>query len=258
MSLDPRRLIDEGPAELRALLRSADLDEPSDAQLERLTLRVAFLFPLMPGGGAGGDGGGGGQVPVPATGAAAATGAVTKVGLSISGVKAVIVATSIATVGGGIAVVSSLPKPAAIAPVIERQLAPAEPAHFEKVVAEPPGPVVLPPPLVKPAVAPRERVEQVSPAPESPSETEDELVKDAVQLIRSGEAAGALARTEQHVTLFPTGEMAQERELVAVEALMALGRVDEASARAQAFRARWPTSAHITQLDSLVPVGPLH
>jgi hypothetical protein len=46
--------------------------------------------------------------------------------------------------------------------------------------------------------------------------------------------------------------MAQEREVIAIDALMRLGRADGAKARAGRFHAAWPDSAHGRRVDALV------
>jgi hypothetical protein len=59
----------------------------------------------------------------------------------------------------------------------------------------------------------------------------------------------ALSLAERHRALFPEGALAQEREVIAVEALRALRRPDEAEARARRFRARYPDSAHLPRVE---------
>jgi hypothetical protein len=45
--------------------------------------------------------------------------------------------------------------------------------------------------------------------------------------------------------------LAQERDVLAIQALIALGRTDEARARRERFLAAYPGSAHKRRLDAL-------
>ncbi len=65
-----------------------------------------------------------------------------------------------------------------------------------------------------------------------------------------GEPALVLEQTEQHARQFPQGRLSEEREALAVRALLALGRTDEARARAEAFRAAYPHSFLMPVIDS--------
>lgn len=61
-------------------------------------------------------------------------------------------------------------------------------------------------------------------------------------------ADAALALTEEHRARFARGTFAQERELIAVEALARLGRAEEALTRGKAFLARFARSAHAERM----------
>ena len=65
-----------------------------------------------------------------------------------------------------------------------------------------------------------------------------------------GEPALALAQAERHRQQFPQGRLAEEREAMAIRALLALGRGAEARARADAFRASYPNSFLTPVIDS--------
>jgi hypothetical protein len=80
---------------------------------------------------------------------------------------------------------------------------------------------------------------------------ESTLLGRAEQLLASNPSA-ALGLTDQHAKSFPTGALAQEREFIAIQALVALGRRDEAVARAARFRSSFPASAHLRRLDILL------
>ena len=86
--------------------------------------------------------------------------------------------------------------------------------------------------------------------PPVPSETA--LLDRGHQALRSQNAAAALAAAEEHARAYPRGTFAQEREVIAIEALVALGRRPEAAKRAARFRAAFPGSAHQARIDSLV------
>ncbi len=85
-------------------------------------------------------------------------------------------------------------------------------------------------------------VATVNPAPETARE-EARLLLAARRALALNPAA-ALARTDEHGRRFPDGALREERELVAVRALVALDRLGEARARADRFIAQVPTSIH--------------
>jgi len=87
--------------------------------------------------------------------------------------------------------------------------------------------------------------------PSAPAETEVELLKRA-QLALGINAGLALELTRTHEVRFEQPRLDQEREMIAIHALMRLGRLDEARRRGQAFRARYPRSAHLHRLEGLL------
>jgi hypothetical protein len=62
----------------------------------------------------------------------------------------------------------------------------------------------------------------------------------------------ALRMTEEHASRYPRGVLLQERDVIAIDALVRLGRRDEARARATTFHARYPSSAHASHLAAIV------
>jgi hypothetical protein len=88
-------------------------------------------------------------------------------------------------------------------------------------------------------------------APPGDVETEAHLLERAHQALGASPAQ-ALALTEEHAGRFPSGSLGQEREVVAIQALMRLGRVEEARARAARFVAAFPGSAHRSRIEALV------
>jgi hypothetical protein len=87
----------------------------------------------------------------------------------------------------------------------------------------------------------------------SPEDTESEahLLARAEDALTSN-PAGALALAELHATRFAHGVLGQEREVVAIRALLQLGRASEAKARAQRFASAHPGSAHRPRIEALV------
>jgi type IV secretory pathway VirB10-like protein len=75
------------------------------------------------------------------------------------------------------------------------------------------------------------------------------------QGVLAGNPGLALALTSDHERNFPNGVLIQERELVAIDALLRLGRRAEATARAAHFHRHFPTSVHGRRIDVLLGNG---
>lgn len=246
---DPKRLIEpdsDAPELLRGLLGVAKADLPSDAALAALRARL--------------------PPPVPPTPPPFPTGWVVGVVLTVL------------VGGGGYAVWPRAGEP--VAPIVEAPAVEVVPEVVEAPVGVeapgvgtvdslPPARVVVPKVAAVPerAPAPRADVPRVpeaeatsrAPVPQEIVKADDLdrellLVEKAQGALRA-DPAGALATAAVHLREFPSGQLAQEREVVAIEALVALGRGEEATARAAAFRAKWPTSAHLRRIDTLVGGG---
>lgn len=76
------------------------------------------------------------------------------------------------------------------------------------------------------------------------------LVDRARSALARGDAAGALAAADEHRKAFPRGQLAEEREVVAIQALATAGRTDEAANRAGAFRKTYPSSLLLPIVDA--------
>lgn len=86
----------------------------------------------------------------------------------------------------------------------------------------------------------------------SPAEAEADYLRRAHAQISSSPAQ-ALSLAEAHPLRYPDGKLGQEREMIVIGALAALGRTSEAESRARAFIARFPDSAHRRRLEVMVP-----
>ena len=85
----------------------------------------------------------------------------------------------------------------------------------------------------------------------APRATELELVQRAQAALASNPSR-ALSLTNEHAVAYPTGELVQEREVLAVEALSRLGRNEEASRRALAFVRRFPQTPYAARLEMAI------
>jgi hypothetical protein len=97
---------------------------------------------------------------------------------------------------------------------------------------------------------PTSTLEPSQQASNQPSDVE--LLQQARALLGTSPAE-ALTIAREHGTRFPSSAFAQEREMIAITALVRLGRHQEAQARAEHFRRTYPTSAHLRQLEKLAP-----
>lgn len=230
MSQDPIRFRDplsEAPPELRALLDRAHKDVPSSAELAGLAAKTAPLF----------------GTPSAATG----LGLGTKLGLLALGLSgAVLLALGAAEDD---AAEGTKPTPV-VAPAPDRHARPETPPPGPAEPAVDVTPSVTPPvaePPATPAPATAKKADKTGSKSAGPSEAE--LLESARRLLGSN-PSGALELAQQHRARFRGGVLAQEREVIAIEALRRLGRSAEADARAEAFERAFPNSAHRRKLDS--------
>jgi hypothetical protein len=216
---EPTRLRDDGPDEVRALLRAGRPARPITAEQRARTAKrlaryasaaaVAATLSWVPG---------------------AALGA----GL---GVATVIVAWGVP------ALLAPSPRPAPPPPATAVVTKPAPSAEPEVPPPSPSASAVAPP---KATVA----------APTA-SAGGDALAEEAALLEQARAALGAspaeaLALAEAHAARFPSGKLGMEREMVAIDALRRLGRTPEARARAEAMLARAQGSLYEPRVKKLL------
>jgi hypothetical protein len=238
---------DEMSADLRALLDSErDRPGPSAADRDALRAGLGALLDGGPGGsgsggGSGGGGGGGGGATATAAGAS-----------TLGKVVAVFVAGAIA---GGAAVYAAAPRTVvqtmttAVAPVVTSAPVVA-PSASEMATAE----LSLPP---LPSASASSRIVLTKSAP-STTNRDDDLASERALLERArvalgrGDASGALEALDRHAARHPSGRLSEEREVLAVQALVSAGRKDEAHARDARFHREHPSSAFGSAIDALV------
>ncbi|WP_438028679.1 hypothetical protein [Sorangium sp. So ce233] len=251
---DPKRWIQDGgsaPEGARELLLAASRPRPmTSAEFARTAARVAPLGTASAGAGA--------TLPMWVKGIFVA------VGLGIGGAGLYL-----ALDGGQRAGASATPAQLADLPLeellvaVDRRGVPAPaPAKADH------APEAAPPPEApRPAasVPRRELPKNTRPAAPAPAEAaaidSDELLRESNLIDRARAAAAqdpdaALAAVSEHQREFPAGRLAEEREYVAIRALMRLGRVDEARARAGSFLARYPSTSYADRVNRAVSAAP--
>lgn len=152
--------------------------------------------------------------------------------------------------------------PAPVDPDSAAQVAPAvsEPVRAEPLaeVAKMAGPAAVG--GVSPRAAPvgHRPLARAKPKPTVPPATvvqpppadEVTMLVRARKLLQS-QPERALALTTQHSEVFPQGVFAEERELLASEALRRLGRYEQLNQRIAKFLATYPSSAHRRRIEGL-------
>lgn len=122
-----------------------------------------------------------------------------------------------------------------------RPLTTPAPAAGQAAASHPePAPAAEPPVAAEAATPPVRRQRSKATAP---GLSESELLRQA-QALLSEDPSRSLALTREHGRRFQAGALAQEREVIAIEALKRLGRERAASERAAAFEQRYRGSVH--------------
>jgi hypothetical protein len=81
--------------------------------------------------------------------------------------------------------------------------------------------------------------------------SEVELLKQARSAL-SADPVQAFTLTERCRAQYPNGGFAQEREFIAISALVRMGRTDEARSRVSLFRMHYPSSAYLPRLTRML------
>ncbi|HKO51022.1 MAG TPA: hypothetical protein VJV79_25110 [Polyangiaceae bacterium] len=87
--------------------------------------------------------------------------------------------------------------------------------------------------------------------PAAEADSEFSLLRNAQQSLNM-DPQRALELCAAHARRFPSGVMVQEREMIGIEALLRLGRIQQADARASTFLRLFPGSAHAARLKNLL------
>jgi hypothetical protein len=213
--------------ELARLLDTERAATPPNAALDRVWSRLA-------------------AVPAPVGHAAGAHVAPVAKATAWTATHVAVVGVAAFVVGGVVAgsSVLALRKPAERIVYVERTAPPSSPPPM----ATPPPrvvPIVTPTPLASVASAP-----STAPMPASTLSSERAVLDAARAALISGDAARALALLDEHAHRFRKAQLGEEREALAVQALVVAGRYDAARARAARFKAGAPASMFIPAVDA--------
>lgn len=241
---DPTRLADsaETPAELRNLLSSARDDVPDEHQVRRVATRLGPLLGI-------------GALGVMGQSALTAGGSAAQGGASATAVSALGIGkiAGVVLLGGALAggawwwsSARSAAQKATSAPVSANVRRPAPPAPIAKAS----------PPVAEPSAS-EVSAEPSASAPEAHTAANANANPSEAQLLQRARAALAtdpalaLRLTQMHKQRFGNGQLAQEREVIAIDALERLNRGAEAKTRASQFHTDFPDSVHQRKVDEI-------
>ena len=222
--------------DILALLEEAKPIAPLDPAIQAALLgRIGARVTVSPSGGGGTGGSAAGAPGALATTGRAAIGIALAIG-AVAGAAldhAIVLASAPApTVSVAVAVSQPPPVIASVAPPV--------------VVAAPASAAVSLPskPLASPAISSRGLA------------AERGILDVARAALAQGDAGDALAAAERHAHDYPEGALLEEREAIAIKALVALGRGPEARARAASFEKRFPNGLLLRSVKASVDGAP--
>jgi outer membrane protein assembly factor BamD (BamD/ComL family) len=102
-------------------------------------------------------------------------------------------------------------------------------------------------------VAPEASATSTQDAKDAELAAERALVDRARSALGRGDTTASLDAVAAHEARFPRGRLTEERELVAIQALVRRGETGAAKARADRFRRAHPKSVFVPAIDRLAP-----
>lgn len=227
--LDPERLHREGPSLLRDALEAERGDGPDPARLRRIESALTAAPGIAPASGRG---------PWFFGSVLGGVALVTFVGIGLGVTRQQAPAVS-ATEAPAVAA----PPPAAPA------VAPSSPAEVVAIAAAEGAAKTAESPAT--SAATKVTTKAVGVAPTIGTESDEMALVARAQDALRGRPAEALALCREHERTFARGHFVQEREAIAIEALVYQKRTAEAERRWRAFERGYPTSSHRTHLAAL-------
>lgn len=238
--------IDPLPSDLRSLFEDERAAYPKNPDARaRVLRRIETVIALAPAAASAAPSGPANAV----NSASAATGAV-------SGKAAALVAIAFA---GGVAIGElhgrSAAPPALPAPSPSSSQALTQPGPSASI--ESPTPEVTASATQTASASPSAAPSTHSPDKSGPVESTDleaeqALIDTARAALSRGRSADVLRAANEHATRFPRGRLSQEREMLAISALLMSGNRAGAEARGQRFKSAFPKSMYVTTIDELL------
>jgi hypothetical protein len=162
------------------------------------------------------------------------------------------------TIAAAAATITVRPTPDAVT-VATTPVAADAPVDASRVSAHPVAPASLPStPVQSPSsitapvtagAAPRDTPRRASPTDATSIARDNRMMLDAKRQLASGDAATALATTEQHAREFPDSALADARSALRIEALCALDKVEQARGEARVFTRARPGSPVTARIE---------
>jgi TolA-binding protein len=247
------------PAEIASLLERERAAYPEDAAAKSAVFARVEMALVLTGAGPVAHGSGAPQAPGgnPAAGSSAAA----VKGATVGKIVALAVASFVAGGVSGGAVVSRTLRPGAPQP---SPVVTTPAATVNTATPGDPSATAAPPatPAATEAPAATALASATAPAPPRASSTtgdltrERELLDVARAALERGRPKDAVAAAKQHAQKWPHGYLAEEREVVLIQALVADGDVREAQDRAAQFHRSFPRSMLGPAVDSAIRGSP--
>jgi hypothetical protein len=263
MSIDP---IDPLDTDLADLLRREGDAYPVDAALRERVFAKVEMAVVLGGGGSGPRGSGSPPGQAGAAKAAATTGAAGAAKTALLGKFAAVGVAAFVAGGvvGGTVATSVTRAPVAVGPEsgveAPRPLPPSANEDDSGVRLAPsvPSSPLAEGPATVPATPPGPSAASSSPPTTGSSghdlTRERELLDVAQAALARGRPDDAVLAAERHAARWPHGELAEEREVVLIEALVAAGHRPEADQRAAKFRKAFPSSMLAPAINKVLGV----
>jgi hypothetical protein len=243
----PQRLSESRDAEnefLRDSIEDSKRDLPDETRLAAIALK---LGPGILGGAAAAGGGGGAAAGGAGAAKASVAPAAAKIGAMSASMKLATAAAVALAIGGGAIVVPKILSPSTSAVTV----APTTSAASSSATSSSTMSLSLPP--ASASVAPPSPFASMKPLdiPQCNADQETKAIQQAQDSLKT-DPDYALAQCDDAAKLFPNCTLAQEREVIAIDALTRLGRMPEAKARAQKFHADFPNSPAWPKVQHLI------
>ncbi len=245
---DPARLSHDPRTSglLREALRESKTDLPDDTRLATIALKLGTVVGAAGGGGAAAAAGAGGAAKASVAPAAVKAGA-----SALSFKIAAAVAVTAVAIGGGVVVAPRVlaPKPAVTVAASTTMTVPTKTAPLSTGTSD----YSLPPASASAEPLPAPSATSVKESALLPPDPDQQTKNVARALgVLDTDPARALSICDDDATTFPKGSLAQDREVIAIDALTRLGRLDAAKARAKKFEALYPESPALPKIHRLV------